>query len=240
MTQPEADAWFGNRAELPAPPPDDLLFTGPRARAYNFTVAFRKLLIATNLRMDTTAGRARPTASPLLCHEPHHGAGLEPEPFGGKHGYFGRDDGYPLFEPYKRCLHGGHDHGDYPAEPHAYPDTRRASSGRLKRTGGHAAAKLPKGQGPSEQPTPTSRAVSGPKLVVQRRAGIRRSMGHAIQATLSSAQPRSPWQPDRPPAPRNRPGGPGDASSAVARRAASRLIEGACASKPLDSRAEFS
>src|SRR4051794_14796553 len=38
--------------------PDDLLFTGPNGKAYNFTVALRKLLIVTNLRTDAN-GRAR-------------------------------------------------------------------------------------------------------------------------------------------------------------------------------------
>jgi integrase len=59
VSQPEATAWVRELRRIArAVGPDDLLFTGPSGKAYNFTVAFRKLLIATKLRTDAN-GRAR-------------------------------------------------------------------------------------------------------------------------------------------------------------------------------------
>ncbi|HYI73215.1 MAG TPA: tyrosine-type recombinase/integrase [Skermanella sp.] len=59
VSQPEATDWVHELRRIArAVCPDDLLFTGPSGKAYNFTVAFRKLLVATKLRTDAN-GRAR-------------------------------------------------------------------------------------------------------------------------------------------------------------------------------------
>ncbi|UEM19011.1 hypothetical protein JL100_018160 [Skermanella mucosa] len=59
MSQPEAVAWVRELRRIArAAGPDDLIFLGPGGGEYDFTVAFRKLLVETKLRFDS-AGRAR-------------------------------------------------------------------------------------------------------------------------------------------------------------------------------------
>jgi integrase len=159
VSQPEAVAWLRELRQIArATSEDDLLFTGPKGKSYNFIVAFRKLLTKTNLRVDA-AGRARSAYS--LRHSFAMSRIMEPGlnmqnlaenmgtsvPMLASH-YLSHINVITMVDTITATTR--------PSQ-HAYlmtPEAQRQAAEAAQEA--MRAAKLPKGKEPSEQPKPTS------------------------------------------------------------------------------------